>query len=42
MMKCLIVDDHQLFLDFFQHLLAEQGYKVVATALNGNEAIAKL
>ena len=40
-MKILIADDHQLFLDFFQHHLTEQGYEVVASVLNGNEAIAK-
>jgi two-component system NarL family response regulator len=41
MMKILIADDHQLFLDVFQHLLTEQGYEVVATALDGNEAVMK-
>lgn len=40
-MKILIADDHQLFLDFFQLQLVEQGYEVLATALNGNEAIEK-
>ncbi len=41
MMKILIADDHQLFLDVFQRTMTEQGYEVVATVLNGHEAIAK-
>lgn len=41
MVKILVADDHQLFLDVFQHLLTGQGYEVVATALDGNEAVMK-
>lgn len=40
-MRILLVDDHPLFLDGFQYLLATRGYEVVATARNGTEALAK-
>ena len=40
-MKLLLVDDHPLFLDGLQSLLATRGYEVVATAGNGIEALAK-
>jgi DNA-binding NarL/FixJ family response regulator len=40
-MRILLVDDHPLFLDGLQYILATRGYEVVATARNGNEALAK-
>jgi DNA-binding NarL/FixJ family response regulator len=40
-MRILLVDDHPLFLDGLQHILETRGYEVVATARNGNEALAK-
>ena len=41
-MKILLADDHPLFLDGLQNLLATRGYEVVATAGNGREALAKV
>ena len=41
-MKILLVDDHPLFLDGLQNLLATRGYEVVATAGNGREALIKV
>ena len=41
-MKILLVDDHPLFLDGLQNLLATRGYEVVATAGNGREALTKV
>ncbi|MDR3600062.1 MAG: response regulator transcription factor [Desulfosporosinus sp.] len=41
-MKILLADDHPLFLDGLQNLLATRGYEIVATARNGREALAKV
>ncbi len=38
-MKILLVDDHSLFLDSLQSLLALHGYQVVGTASDGLEAL---
>lgn len=41
-MKILLVDDHPIFLEGLQNLLAAQGFNVVATATNGEEALEKV
>jgi DNA-binding NarL/FixJ family response regulator len=40
-MKILLVDDHPLFLEGIQNLLAARGIEVVGTASDGLEALAK-
>jgi DNA-binding NarL/FixJ family response regulator len=40
-LKVLLVDDHPLFLDGLQHLLASRGVEVVGTARDGLEALDK-
>lgn len=41
-MKILLVDDHPIFLEGVQNLLAARGFNVVATAANGEEALEKV
>lgn len=41
-MKIILADDYPLFLDAMQNLLVMRGYEVVATAVNGREAVEKV
>jgi two-component system NarL family response regulator len=41
-LKYMVVDDHPLFLDGIKNLLASKGLEVIATAKDGNEALALL
>lgn len=41
-MKILLVDDHPIFLEGLQNLLAARGFNVVATAGSGEEALEKV
>lgn len=41
MMNVMLVDDHQLFLEGLKYLLETHGVKVLETAKNGKEALAK-